>query len=96
VLAGTALLSARTTQERPHSCDQLPHAERFRQVVVGAALEPDDFVVLLALGSQHQDRYIGVRAFAPDGAAHRDTVDLRQHQIEHDDIEGVRARQLER
>ena len=55
---------------------------RLGQVVVGAALGPTtlSFSSRLA-GGQHQDRHIGVRSFAPDGAAHRDAIDFRQHEI---------------
>ena len=43
-------------QHRPHAGDQLLGAEGLDHVVVGAQLEPDQLVALLAAGGEHDDR----------------------------------------
>ena len=53
---------ARPAQQRARARDQLAHAERLGQVVVGAALEADHLVRLLAPRGQHQDRHVAVHA----------------------------------
>ena len=69
-----------TPNQGVHASDQLAHAERLAQVVVGADTEPDEHVRLVGLGRQHQHRY---RAGRLDTAAHFESVEPGQHQIEH-------------
>ncbi len=90
--AAGQLRRARAAQQRAHARDQLAHAEWLRQVVVGAALEAEHFVGLFAAGRQHQDRDVAVGRLSPDRPAHRDAVESRQHQVEHDDVERLRPR----
>ncbi len=64
-----------------HARDQLARVERLRHVVVRADFEADDLVDVLVARRQHQDRDVGLLA---DAAADLDPVDVRQHQVEHD------------
>jgi len=76
-------------QQRLHPRQQLAHAERLRDVVVGAALEADDFVRLAIAGRQHQNGRIAALAFRAQRAAHRHAVEARQHHVENDDVEAL-------
>ena len=76
-------------QQRTDARHQLAHAERLGQVVVGAAVEPEHLVHLVAPRGQHQDGHVGIARVAPDGAAERDAVEPGQHQVEHDEVEAV-------
>ena len=78
-------------QQRPHPGDELADAERLGQVVVGAALETDDGVGLLAAGGQHQHRGVDVGPAAPQRLAHGDAVHAGQHQVEHHQVEAGRG-----
>jgi len=82
---GLPPLRSRAAQDRLDAGDELTRVERLRQVVVGADLEADDLVDVLVSGGQHQDR--NVRALA-DAPADLDPVDVREHQIEHDQRRG--------
>ena len=64
----------------------------FGEVVVGAHLEPDDAVDVLALRGQHDDRHVLARAAQPpaDGEA----VLAGQHQVEHDEVRRVALQPL--
>ena len=83
---------AAAAQQRPHARDELAHAERLGQVIVGAALEAVDLVGLLAARRQHQDRHVLQVRLAPDCAAHGDAVEPGQHHVEDDQIERLRPR----
>ena len=80
-------------QDRLDPRDELARVERLRQVVVGADLEPDDLVDVLVARGQHQDRHVGALA---DPLADLDAVDVRQHQVEHDQRRRVRGGLAER
>ena len=56
--ADLALVTA--AEQRADARHQLADAERFRQVVVGAAVETKHFVRFLAPRGQHQDRRVGI------------------------------------
>jgi hypothetical protein len=75
-IAGTAQHGADTGQ-------QLPRVERLRHVVIGAELQADNPVRLLAHGSQHDDRHIGLAA-QPAGEVQPRLA--RQHQIQNDEL----------
>ena len=47
---------ARAPEDRAHARGELARRERLRHVVVGAELEPDDAVGLLAAGGEHDHR----------------------------------------
>ena len=74
---------------------QFTHAERLGEVVIGAAVEPDDDVGLGVAGGEHQDGRVGVGTRGPHGAAQRDAVEAGQHHVEHEQIERGRPRDVE-
>jgi hypothetical protein len=67
----------------PDPGHQLPHAERFRQIVVGAQLQAQHTVGLLAAGAEDDDGHV---RDLPDTAADVDAVHVRQSQVEQDDV----------
>ena len=77
------LAPAGAPSHRPDPGHELAHAERLHDVVVRAELEPDDAVDLLSLGGDHDDRDVRARAQL---AAHRVAVDVRQAEVEEDDV----------
>ena len=72
---------------------QLARRERLRHVVVGAELETDDPVGLLAAGRQHDHRQARARA---DPAAELEPVRPGQHEVEHDEARRVALDELAR
>ena len=80
-------------QRGAHARQQLVHAERLRDVVVGARVERGDLVALGVARRQHDDRHLGPAAQAVD---HLDPVDPGQPEVEHDDVGVMARRQLER
>src|SRR5260370_852894 len=73
-------------------CHELLGVEGFDDVVVGAAVEARDFVDALVAGGQHQDRH---QAFATDGAADLEPVEVRHHHVEDDQVDGLAAEGVE-
>src|SRR5262249_60833971 len=71
-------------QQGPDAAPELPDRERLRDVVVGSELEPDDLVELVVAGGEHDDRH---RARRPEPPADLEPVDLRKHQVEHDEVD---------
>ena len=71
------------SQHRPHSRQQLPHAEGLDHVVVRAQLKADDAVHLLVPGGEEQYRNVAV---APDQAADLESVQYRQHDVENQQV----------
>jgi len=55
----------RAPEHRPDARDQLARREGFREVVVGAELEPAHPVRLLVARREHEDRHARVRANPP-------------------------------
>ena len=78
---------AMPAQHRVDARDELARIERLGQVVVGAHLEADDAVDVLALGRQHDDRH-GL-AGAAQAPADGQPVLAGQHQVEHDQVRRV-------
>ena len=72
---------------------QLPQAERLRDVVVRAELQPDDLVDLGVPRRQHHDRDAG---FGPDLARHLEPGQLGQHQVEQHEVRLIALEALER
>src|SRR5690606_5628762 len=72
-------------QPQPHPGQQLLEAERLGDVVVGAALEPGDGVGDRVAGREDDDR--GRDAQAADGAQHLEAVDVRQPEVEDQQVE---------
>ena len=72
--------------KRAHPAAELADRERLRDVVVGAELEPEHLVQLVVAGGQHDDRHAARR---PQALADLEPVQLRQHQVEHDEVEAL-------
>ena len=77
-----------STGDRAHACGQLAHRERLHHVVVGAELEADDAVGLVAAGRGDDHGHVGVLAQL---AQHVDAVAVRQPEIEEDDVDVLRG-----
>ena len=67
----------------PQAGEQLVHAERLGDVVVGAGVEGGDLVVL---GAAADSTMIGHRGPAPQALDHLDAVDAGQTEVEDDDV----------
>ncbi len=74
---------AGASQHRADARQQLARVEGFRHVIVGAELQADDPVGLLAHRGQHHDRHLGLAA-QPAGEV--EATLARQHQVEHDEM----------
>ena len=76
--------AASASQDDLDAGEQLARAEGLGQIVVGAHLQPDDTIGLVAAGGEHQHRDVG---FGAELATERQTVVARKHQIEHDQVD---------
>ena len=74
--------------QRAQPREQLLEPERLREVVVGAGVDSLDGLVPAAWGGQHQDGDRDPRV-AP-ASKHREPVNFRQAQIEHDRVVALR------
>ena len=83
----------RPAQQRADARAELADREGLRDVVVGAELEPDHLVELVVAGRQHDDRH---GALGAQALAHLEPVEARQHDVEHDEVDGLRVEALER
>ena len=83
--------AAGAAQDDLDACQQFARAERLGQVVVGAHLQSDDAVGLLAARGEHDDRDVGVGAQV---AAQREAVVAGQHQVEHHQVECAPVQRL--
>ncbi|MNZ84398.1 hypothetical protein D3C78_1031530 [compost metagenome] len=73
------------TQDRLDASHQLIGVERLGQVIVGAQLQALDTAQFVALGGEHDDRNLVVRA--TQAAAGGQAVFAGQHQVEDDQVE---------
>jgi hypothetical protein len=83
-------------QYRVDPGDQLARIEGLGKVVVGAHLQADDAVHLVALGGEHHDRgpVVPLGGISPpEAAADREPVLARKHEIEHHQVVAL-AREL--
>ena len=83
----------RSPQRRSDAAAELTDRERLGDVVVGAHLEAEHLVDLVVLGGEHDDRHLAAAAHAP---ADLDPVQLRQHDVEDDEIEPLLGEAVER
>ena len=83
----------RPPQERANTRAELADRERLGDVVVGAELETDHLVELVVAGGQHDDRDGAPRAQL---LAYLEPVQLRQHDVEHDEVDRLVAEACER
>ena len=90
-LATAALLRAVRTldlaaaQHRLHSREQLGQPKGFGDVVLGAELEAQDFVVLGAPGAEHDDR--DDAALAPELLHYGEAIQFGQHDVQDQQVE---------
>ena len=87
--AATELVAGRGTRLPPaEKClrarHEFAHAERLGDVIVRAEFEAAHDVFLLPLRRQHEDRHF--EFLRADGAADFKAVDLRQHDVEDDEV----------
>ena len=68
--------------------------ERLGEVVVGARIEPGDFIGYFATCGQNQ--YLGLAVGFPKFPEHGHAVDMGEIEVEHDKVEGLDIEQLER
>ena len=73
-------------EQRPDPAPELADRERLRDVVVRAELEPEHLVELVVARREHDDRH---RALGPEPLADLEPVELRQHDVEHDEVDGL-------
>ena len=78
---------------RPEPRQQLVHAERLRDVVVGAGVERPHLVGLLIARRQHEDRHAAPRTDALD---HLDAVDAGQPEVDDREVGTLAGRRRER
>ena len=78
-------------EHRADARQQLARVEGLGQVVVGAELEADDLVDVLAPRREHQDRQRRPLGRRPDAATDLQAVDAGQHHVEQDDVEAAAA-----
>ena len=79
-------------QRRLDAASELPHREGLGDVVVGAHLEAGDLVDLVPLRGEHDDRHLAAGAKAP---ADLDPVELREHDVEDDEVEPLLGEAVE-
>ena len=84
--------SGSAAEKCPHPAAELADRERLRDVVVRPELEPEHLVELVVAGSEHDDRHL---ALGPEPLADLETVELRQHQVEDDEINVLRREPFE-
>jgi len=88
---GARRLRRSPPQHGAHAGQQLARIEGFGQVVVGAQLEADDLVDVLAPRGQHEDRQRGCLRRGAQPPAHLETVHPRQHHVEQHHVEAAAA-----
>ena len=84
-----AAVAACTAEDRADAREELAGVEGLGKVVVGAELQADDPIGVVAPRGEHEYRHPGARADPP---AHLEAVQIGQHHVEDDGI-GLRARE---
>ena len=72
----------RATQQRVHARYQLHHAERLRQVIVGARIEPAHLVEFGAFRCEHHNRDVLRRRQTAQLAENLKTIHFGKHDVE--------------
>ena len=75
-----------------HAGDQLTRVERLAEIIVGADLESDDAVDIFFQRGEQDDRHAG--ALGAKVAAKIEPRAVRQHHVEHDQVDLVRGKLL--
>ena len=84
--------ASRPAEDRLDPEQELARAERLHDVVVGADLEADDAVDLLALRGEHDHRQRAI--VSPSRRSRRQTSsagDVREHDVEQDEVRAAGA-----
>ena len=90
VAGGNRARPVEPSQHGAHAGQKLPQVERFRHVVVGAELETDDAVDLVAtVTGRDDDRHVGMRSDLPQQV---ETVLEAEPKIQDDDADFVRGK----
>jgi hypothetical protein len=89
---GQVLGGSRAPDRRPHPGQQFLHAERLRDIVIGAGVERFHLVHAVGPAGQHDDRGLGPAAQALD---HLHPVQVGQAEIEDHQVGRVAAGHLE-
>jgi hypothetical protein len=92
---GRRPLGGLAPENRLHPEEELADAERFDDVVVRAKLEADDAVNLLPLRRHHHDRNVLRRLVALERLADLEPRDVREHEIEKENVGRVGPGELE-
>ncbi len=79
-------------ENRAQAGEELARLERLGQIVVGADLQADDAVCGIPARGEHQHRRVLFRAQL---AAHLESVDVGQHQVEHQRVKRLMRKPLE-
>jgi len=72
--------------------EELAGGECLGEIIIGAHLEADDTVGLIAPGGEHEDGDLGTGADAHEDL---EAIDAREHHIENDGVEGLREGALD-
>ena len=93
MLSGPTLMAGHGTARRPSKDradprDQLSCAERLHHVVVGAELKPEHPIELIAPSGHHDDGDVGA---GPDGPTDVVAVNIRQAEVEKNDVGSLRG-----
>ena len=83
-------IPAGASQDRAHAHHQFARAERFGDVIICPQFQADELVRLLDAGREHDDGHI---AFMSQGTAKVQPVHAGQHQVQHDQVRLLGARQ---
>src|ERR1700723_1600282 len=75
---------AHSSQERPNASHQLPRREGLGYVIVGAKLQPDDTIGLLAAAGEHDRR--NSRVVPRCGAKDVEAATVRKRDVENDKV----------
>jgi 5-methylcytosine-specific restriction endonuclease McrA len=91
-----ALLRGAVAENGVDALDQLAGAERLGDVVVRAHLEADLLVHVATLGRQEDDRHVLGLRIGLEALARLVAVELRHHDVQHDEVRLLRPRALQR
>ena len=93
-LHGRAVLDAAPAQHRLHALDEEPLREGFADEIVGAHLEAEQFVDLLVLRGEEDDRHVGLLAQPPQQlhAVHARHLDVEDREVRRTGLETLQRR----
>ena len=71
-----------SAQQRVHARDELHHAERLRQVIIGTRVKAANRVELGRLRGEHHDGHIRSTRIGAQALEHRNAVFIGKHYVE--------------